>query len=190
MYGTDTVHAQNQPTNQNQKKKRNSAGCKVNVFDQRQVKMNARGRGRGGWGWGWGRRYVHVWIGLLPGCGGRERARAACDCARRGKLDDAWVVPRCVGAGVRGVGAPVDERERAADVGDEEVFGRRGVRADRAQRVRKRDHVGGRLRARVSAARLAVVAAGAVGGGRGRERRGGDVHVWAEVPDHEHFVIF
>lgn len=188
MYGTDTVHPQNQPTNQNQKKKRNSAGCKVNVFDQRQVKMNARGRGRGGWGWG--RRYVHVWIGLLPGCGGRERARAACDCARRGKLDDARVVPRCVCAGVRGVGAPVDERERAADVGDEEVLGRRGVRADRAQRVRERDHVGGRLRARVSAARLAVVAAGAVGGGRGRERRGGDVHVWAEVPDHEHFVIF
>lgn len=149
-------------------------------------------QGAGGKKWGWGRRYVHVWIGLLPGCGSRERARAACDCARGGKLDDARVVPGCVCTGVRGVGAPVDERERAADVGDEEVFGRRGVRADRAQRMRERDHVGGRLWTCVAvvAARLAVVAAGAVGGGRGRERRGGDVHVWAEVPDHQHFVIF
>jgi len=107
-------------------------------------------------GWGGG-RYVHVWIGLLPGCGSRERAGAACDCARGGELDDAWVVPCCVCAGVRRVGAPVDERERAADVCDEEVLGRRGVRADRAQRVREGDHVGRRLRARV-AARLVVAA--------------------------------
>jgi len=112
-----------------------------------------------GWGEGGG-GYVHVWIGLLPSCGSQERAGAARDCARRGELDNAWVVPRRVCAGVRSVGAPVDERERAADVGDEEVLGRRGVRADRAQRVREGDHVGRRLRARVVAARLAVVVAG------------------------------
>ena len=46
---------------------------------------------------------------------------------------------------------PVNERERAV-----EVLGRRGVRADRAQRVREQDYVGGRLRTRV-AAHLAVV---------------------------------
>jgi len=100
--------------------------------------------------------YVHVGIRLLPSGGSRERACAAGDGAGRRKLDYARVVPRCVGGSVGGVGAPVDEGERAAHVGDEELFCRRGVRADGAQRVRERDYVGGRLRARAAAATACV----------------------------------
>jgi hypothetical protein len=37
------------------------------------------------------------------------------------------------------VRAPVDEGEQAAHVGDKELLGRRGVRADRAERVDKRE---------------------------------------------------
>ena len=78
--------------------------------------------------------HVHVGIGVLPGGGGQERARAAGDGAWRGKLDYARVVPCCVGGGV---GAPVDEGERAAHVSNEELLRRRGVRADGAERVRE-----------------------------------------------------
>ena len=67
--------------------------------------------------------YIHVGIGVLPGGRGGECAGAARDGAGGGELEDARVVP-CVGGCVGGVGAPVDEREGAAHVGDEEVLGR------------------------------------------------------------------
>ena len=96
---------------------------------------------------------------MLPGSGGQERARASGDAARSCELDDARVVPRCVCGCVGGVRTPVYEGERAAHVGDEEIFRRRGVRADGAQRVREGDHVGGRLGTRVGGAAVAAAAA-------------------------------
>ncbi len=108
----------------------------------------------------WG-GHIHVRIGVLPRDGGGERPRGAGDGAGRGELEHARVVP-CVGGRVGGIGAPVDEREGAADVRDEEVLGRRRVCADGAERVRERDHVCGRLRtrARGGAGRAAVAVVG------------------------------
>jgi len=131
----------------------------TSIRNARGEKKKTRRVGKRGGGGSGG--YVHVGVGVLPGGGGRESARAAGDGARCGELDDARVVPCCVCAGVREVGTPVDERERAAHVGHEEVLRRRGVRADGAQCVREGDHVGGWLRAGVAAATATVDVAGA-----------------------------
>ena len=109
--------------------------------------------------------YVHVRIGLLPGGGGWVRARTTGNRARRGELDHARVVPCGIGWGMQRIRTPVNEGERAAHVGDEEVLRRRGVRADRAKRVRERDYVRGWLRARAGPPDAADADAWA-GGGR------------------------
>jgi hypothetical protein len=70
------------------------------------------------------------------------------------------VVPCGVGRGMRRVRTPVDEGERAAHVGYEELLCRRGVGADGAEGVRERDDVGGRLGALVGPAAAAACAGG------------------------------
>lgn len=160
MYGADTTRARMSRDNNDRKKKKD-------------------GESRKGWIGKVKMFYAHVGIGLLPGSGGQERARASGDAARSCELDDARVVPRCICGCVRGVRTPVHEGERAAHVGDEEILRRRGVRADGAQRVREGDHVGGRLGARgVGGGGAAAARAGAAIGrawarsGRARARKG------------------